>query len=90
MSNMVEIGPVVFKKIFKVRQYIFAISLLSPLGKERGPAFEETLITITLECFVPSLVEIGLEVLKKNIFKVRQYISVFFIISTWKRAWPFI
>ena len=38
-----EIGPVVLdKKIFKARQCIFAISLLSPLGKGRGPSFEQT------------------------------------------------
>ena len=36
MSSLVEIGPVVLEKmIFKIRQCIFAISLLSPLIKRR-------------------------------------------------------
>ena len=43
MPSLVEIGPVVLKKkSFKVCQYIFAISLLSPLRKGRGPSFEQT------------------------------------------------
>ena len=42
MPSLVEIGPVVLKKkIFKVRQCIFAIFLLSPLEKGRSPSFEE-------------------------------------------------
>ena len=42
MPSLVEIGSVVLKKKnFKVRQCIFAISLLSPLGKERGHSFEQ-------------------------------------------------
>ena len=40
VPSLVEIGPVVLKKIFKVGQCIFAISLLSPLGNGRGPSFE--------------------------------------------------
>ena len=66
-------SPVVLKnKIFKVCQCIFSISLLSPLGKGRGPSFEQTWITITQECFVPSLVEIGPVVLemKMKMWKV--------------------
>ena len=35
VQSLVEIGQMVLKKIYKFRQYIFAISLLSPLGK--GP-----------------------------------------------------
>ena len=35
-------GPMVLKKIFIVCQCIFAISLLSPLGKGQGPSFEQT------------------------------------------------
>ena len=43
MPSLVEIGPLVLKKkIFKVGQYIFAISLLSPLGEGGGPSFEQT------------------------------------------------
>ena len=42
MPSLVEIGSVVLeKKIFEFRQCICAISLLSPLGKERGPSFEQ-------------------------------------------------
>ena len=75
VPSLVEIGPVVLeKKIFKVHQCIFAISLLSPVGKGHGPSFEQTGILITQGCFVPSLVEIGPVVLKKKIFKVCQCI----------------
>ena len=67
VSGLVEIGPVVLeKKIFQFRPCIFAISLLSPLGKGWGPPFELTLIPITQKCFVPSLVEIGRVVLEKK------------------------
>ena len=60
MPSLVEIGPVVFKKkIFKFRQDIFTISLLSPLGKGRAPTFEQSEIPFTRGCFVPSLVKIG-------------------------------
>ena len=67
VPSLVEIGPVVLKKkIFKVCQCIFAISLLSHLGKGWGPSFEQTWILITQGCFVPSLVEIGPVVLEKK------------------------
>ena len=59
---------------FKVRQCLFAISLLSPLGNGRGPSFEQTWIPITLECFGLSFVEIGPVILENTIFKVRQCI----------------
>ena len=68
VHSLVEIGPVVLKKKFKVRQCIFAISSLSPLGKGRGPSFEQTWIPFTKGCFVPSLVEIDQVDLEKNIF----------------------
>ena len=42
---------------FKFQQRIFAIPLLSPLGKRLGPSFEHT--GIPLEFFMPNLVEIG-------------------------------
>ena len=47
------------KKIFKFRQGIFAVSLLSPLEKGRVLLFEQTLILFTQWCSVPSLVEIS-------------------------------
>ena len=51
--------------MFKVCQYIFTISLLSPLGKGHGHSFEQTRFPITQRCFVPSLEEMGPVVLKK-------------------------
>ena len=43
MLKFVEISPVVLeRKIFRFRQYIFAISLAPSLEKERGPSFEQT------------------------------------------------
>ena len=39
------------KKIHKFRQCIFAISILSPLGKRRGPSFEQNWIPFTKGCF---------------------------------------
>ena len=67
MPSLLEIGPVVLeKKTFKVRQCILAISLLSLLGKEHSPCFEEICTLITQGCFVPSLLEIGLVVLEKK------------------------
>ena len=48
VPSLVEIGSVVLKKkILKVGQCIFAISLLSPLGNGQGPSFEQTWILIT-------------------------------------------
>ena len=45
MPSLVEIGPLFLKrKIFKVCQCIFDISLLSPLWKGRCPSFEQTWI----------------------------------------------
>ena len=53
---------------FLFRQCIFAILLLSPLWKGRGPSCEQSWIPFTQGCFVPSLVEIGSVVLEKKIF----------------------
>ena len=69
VPSFAEIGPVILeKKIFKVRQYIFAISLLSPLGKGWGPSFELTWNPFTKAGYVPSLVEIGPVILENKIF----------------------
>ena len=43
VPSFVDIGSVVLEKIFKFRQWIFAISLLSPLGKGLGPLFVKNL-----------------------------------------------
>ena len=63
---------------------IFCYSESFPLGKGWGPLFEQTWIPFTQGYFVPSLVEIGPVILMKKIFQN------FVIISTWKRAGPFI
>ena len=90
VPRLVEIGPVVLKKkIFKLCQCIFAISLLSPLRKGRGPSFDQTWILITQECFVPTLFEIGPVVLRKKIFQVRQCIFAISLLSPlWKGRGP--
>ena len=67
--------------IFKVCQYIFAIFLLSPLGKEHGPSFEQTRFPFTQGCFVPSLVEIGPVVLNKKKIQVCQCIFAISLLS---------
>ena len=61
VPSLVEIGPLVLeKKILKFCQCISAISLLCPLGKMPGISFEQTWISFSQECFVLSLVEIGI------------------------------
>ena len=73
MPSLVEIGPVVLEKIFKSCQlFFFIISQLSPLWKERGPTFEQTLIPFTKEYLVPTLVEIGPVVLENMKFTDRR------------------
>ena len=59
VPSLVEICPVVLeKKIFKLRQYIFTLWLLSPLGKRHDPSFEKTWIPFTQGWFVPSLLKL--------------------------------
>ena len=48
----------------------FLYFILSPFGKGCGPSFEQTYITFTWGCFVPSLVEIGSVVREKKILKI--------------------
>ena len=67
MPSFLEIVPLVLKKmIFQLCQCILAILKLSPLGKERGPSFEQTWIPFTQRWFVFSLVEIDPVVLEKK------------------------
>ena len=74
VPSLVEIGPVVLEKnIFKYFQYNFIFSVLSPLGKRRGPSFEQTWIPSTEEFFVGRLIEIDPVVLEKKILKYFQY-----------------
>ena len=63
------IGLVVQKeKIFKFREYTFAILLLSPNVKSVAIPFEQTRILFIQGCFSLKLVEIGPVVLQKKIF----------------------
>ena len=67
MPSLVEITQLALqKKNFNFSQIIFAFSLSSTLGKVYGTICEQTLIPFTQECFVQSLVEIGLAVLEKK------------------------
>ena len=74
------------RRFFKFRQFIFAISLLSPLWKGLGPSFEQTLIPFTQGCFVPGLVEIGPVVLKKKISKYFHVILLFHFYLPFKKG----
>ena len=50
--------------------YFCNFVIISPC-KGRNPLIEETWIPFTQGCFVQSLVEIGIVVLEKMIFKIR-------------------
>ena len=68
--NMTYSGSVVLKKkIFKWPHHIFEFLWLSPLWRGPGPLFEQFRIPFTQGSFMPSLIEIGLLVLEKKIFK---------------------
>ena len=54
-------------EVFKKISYIFAVSLLFPLGKWLGLSFVQTWIHFTQRYVVPSLVEIGPVVPEKKI-----------------------
>jgi hypothetical protein len=57
------------KKVLKNFQCIFTLSLLSPLGEELSPSFEQIDNPFTLGQVVLSLLEIGPMALEKKIFK---------------------
>jgi hypothetical protein len=72
--NMMYSGSVVLKKkIFKWPHPIFAFLRLSPLWRGLGPLFEQFRIPCTQGWFMPSLIENGLLVLEKKIFKNFQW-----------------
>ena len=48
-ASLVENGPVILENIFEVCQYIFALLLLSPLGRGRCPSFKQ------IESLFPSM-----------------------------------
>ena len=54
------------RSFFYFPQCIFAVWLLSPLGKMHGPSFEQTSIPYTQVWFVPILIKIGPVVLEKR------------------------
>ena len=93
VPSLVEIGSVVLEKRFlKFFNVVFAISLLSTLGKGCGPSFEQSWISFSQECFVLSLVEICSVGLEKKILKVFIFnaFCYFITISSWKRVCTFI
>ena len=63
MLNLVEISPVVLQNC------IFAISLLSPIGKRRIPSIQQTFIHFIQGLFVQSLVKIDLGVYRIRFLK---------------------
>ena len=65
------------EKDFKISTMNFAISSLSPLGRGRGPSFEQTWIPFTQGCFVPSLAEIIVPWLRKRFVCFINQFSVF-------------
>jgi hypothetical protein len=66
VPSLIEIGLLVLKKIFKSFQWIFTLSLLSPLGEGGCLSFVHFWIPFAQGCFVPSLIKIGPAVLKKK------------------------
>ena len=61
---------------FSILSMNFLYFVIISLEKGHGPAFEQTWISFTQGCFVPSLVEIGRAVLEEKNFKFRQCIFV--------------
>ena len=64
----------VWLKLAEWKRFLNFVNVLSPLGKEWGPSFVKTWIPFKQRCCVPSLVENGLVVLEKKIFKFLQCI----------------
>ena len=91
VTSLVEIGPVVLeKKMFKFRQCIFAIALLSPLRKGHGPSSEQTWIPFTQGCLCMFGWNLPSGSWEEKIKISSMYLWYFIIISPWKRVWPFI
>jgi hypothetical protein len=88
--NMTYSGSVVLeKKIFKWSHPIFAFLRLSPLWRGPGPLFEQFRIPFTQGWFMPSLIEIGLLVLEKKIFKNFQCIfTLLWLSPLWEEQSP--
>ena len=72
--------------ILKLSQCIFAIWFSSPLRKGCGPSLEQNCIhfisaPFMRACFVPSLGDISLVVLEKQIFKFRKCVYAIWLLS---------
>ena len=80
-AKFVKMGNMVLEE--KILKFFIVFLLfcqyLPYIWKRCGPLFEQTWIVFTQGCFVPSLVELS-----------RVVFCYFAIISTSKRAWPFI
>lgn len=60
VPSLDEIGTVVLEKeIFEFRHFIFGISLLSTCRERYDSSCEQTRISLTPLCFVPSLVKLA-------------------------------
>ena len=80
VTSLVESGPVVMEEDFlKFRQFIYALSYLSPRLKVCGPSFKQNWIPFTQGCIVPSFEKVGRVVL--YIFKFR--LCIFTILEFW-------
>ena len=86
IHNLVKIGIAVLERnFFLFSSCIFAILLLSPLGKRCGTLFEQTWIPFIQGRFAPSLVKNGPVGLEKKIWKFRQSMFAFLLLSLfWK------
>ena len=92
MPNLVEIGPMVLCKKF-LKNFFYAISLLSPIVKGCGPPFEHNWISFTQGCFVPSFFEIDQVILENKILFLHFclcFYRYFAFFSSWKRVGPFV
>ena len=71
----------------KLRQCLFALSSVSPLGERPGPSFEQTWILNTQECFMPCWVGISPVVLEKKIFEICLCIFAIALLSPIGKLW---
>ena len=53
-----QLSPVVLEEIFKCHQYIFTLSLISPLIRGCGPSLEQIWVPFTKVCFITNWVKL--------------------------------
>ena len=89
LPGLVYFGSLFLEKFFKYRQCIFAISLITPLGKECGLeiSFEQNLIPFIQGFFVSFGWNWASGFRKKSFFNFNEF-SIFLYFFPW--AWPFI